>query len=427
VQRAVSARAEIAFAMLSPLAREKLDALFSRLVDVDDEAVATRRRVPLSAIVRDDDWQEVVNVLTAHRLLVTALEDDEPTAELAHDTLFRSWARLAEWLALHQEDLLILHHFRTAAREWARSARQNAYRWPEERLRAMRAVLGRLRMTATEDLDPVEQLFFESETQGLIAELAMLETSYVRWSEIGERLSILGDPRQGVGVTGDGAPEIGWAQIPVHGSAAGGASLAVSTYPVTFMQFQAFLEAPDGYCDDRWWWSLSAPRSVRKDAGLQRFKWANNPRDTVSWFEAMAFCGWVSHRLHRRIRLLTEEEWRFAAVGAGQCSYTWGEEWIEGHANTSESGLARTTAVGMYPHGITSSGILDMCGNVLEWCLNKYEDPSDRAEDGVYDRAVCGGAFDLSRVFARVAYRMGRSPQFRSRNLGFRVCTNDGA
>ena len=71
-------------------------------------------------------------------------------------------------------------------------------------------------------------------------------------------------------------------------------SFRIGRYPITHAQFQAFLEAADGYADDRWWADLDDPE---REPAPARWPIANHPREMVSWFEAMAFCAWLSHRL----------------------------------------------------------------------------------------------------------------------------------
>ena len=57
-----------------------------------------------------------------------------------------------------------------------------------------------------------------------------------------------------------------------------------------------------------------------------------------------------------------------------------------GHANVDETydqagphNLGQTTAVGLYPQGVSPLGLLDCAGNVWDWCLDKYRQPGDTA------------------------------------------------
>jgi formylglycine-generating enzyme required for sulfatase activity len=90
----------------------------------------------------------------------------------------------------------------------------------------------------------------------------------------------------------------------------------------------------------------------------------------------LAFCRWLSEKLGYEIRLPTEWEWQQAATGGNpENEYPWGPEWAGSCANTIESELSHSTAVGIYPQGASPVGALDMAGNVWEWCLNEYDNP----------------------------------------------------
>src|SRR5262249_5288565 len=70
------------------------------------------------------------------------------------------------------------------------------------------------------------------------------------------------------------------------------APFAIAKYPVTNAQFQAFIKSPDGYKNDEWWnfstvatiWHQAHPRPKQSE-----FKDDKLPRETVCWYEAMAF------------------------------------------------------------------------------------------------------------------------------------------
>ncbi|MEJ2389456.1 MAG: SUMF1/EgtB/PvdO family nonheme iron enzyme, partial [Chromatiaceae bacterium] len=136
---------------------------------------------------------------------------------------------------------------------------------------------------------------------------------------VGRALGRLGlDDRKGVGLTPDGLPDIDWVEIPggefvyQDGERRTCEAFRIGRYPITHAQFQAFLDAQDGYSNDRWWAGFEDPDRTPEEAS---WPIANHPRETVGWFEATAFCAWLSHRLGLHIRLPTEWEWERAARG----------------------------------------------------------------------------------------------------------------
>lgn len=136
-------------------------------------------------------------------------------------------------------------------------------------------------------------------------------------------------------------------------------------------------------------------------------------------------CEWLSARLGYEVRLPTEWQWQQAATGGDPAKpYPWGE-WEEGRANTVESELERVTPVGLYPHGCSVQGVLDLAGNVWEWCLNQYDAPRNVSLVGEARRVVRGGSWNYSRADARCASRLLSHPGDRFCSLGFRlVCVS---
>ena len=240
------------------------------------------------------------------------------------------------------------------------------------------------------------------------------------------------DDRRGVGLRADGLPDIDWVEIPA-GEFLYGEDKAqryldafwMARYPITNAQYQAFIDA-GGYREERWWQGLAA----RIEATWSP-EWSqpNRPCETVSWYEAMAFCAWLSERLGATIRLPTEQQWEKAARGIDGREYPWGDDYISGYANINESlgnagehNLDQTTAVGLYPQGRSPYGILDLAGNVWEWCLNKYEKPDDTSPGGEDWRVLRGGSWYDVQDYARASYRTRYGPDNRYYDIGFRVC-----
>ena len=136
---------------------------------------------------------------------------------------------------------------------------------------------------------------------------------------------------------------------------------------VTNAQWNEFLTAPDGYIDDRWWNGIPVDSDIRVPA---TGTWTGDtlPRDTVNWHEASAFCRWASFKLGLTITLPSERQFERAASGTTGLKYPWGNTFVAGAANVASTA---TTPVGSKPTGASAEGILDLAGNLWEWCSDE--------------------------------------------------------
>jgi formylglycine-generating enzyme required for sulfatase activity len=243
----------------------------------------------------------------------------------------------------------------------------------------------------------------------------------------------------------------------------------ISRYPVTNAQYAAFVR--DGGYTERWrrcWtregWEWKGDRKGPETYG-GAFGLPNHPVVGVTWYEAVAFCRWLTEKLrvansewrgdvrepqtsassaepsNEAVRLPTEAEWEKAASWEGRGErgerregrkrrYPWGDEPDPNRANYDETGIGATSAVGMFPAGSSPFGALDMAGNVWEWCATRWQGEyplpqedewSDRYVGGDARRVLRGGAFYNSVDRVRCAYRHGVNPDFRSGNRAFRI------
>lgn len=200
------------------------------------------------------------------------------------------------------------------------------------------------------------------------------------------------------------------------------AAFRIARYPVTYAQFQAFVESSDGWSDKRWWKDFNWTKSDATQPSAQRFKYWNHPRENVCWYEAMAYCRWLSARLTLDIALPTEYQWERAARGRNGREFAYEGKYSTAKSNTSDS-IGLTSAVGIYPNGATPipEGVVDLTGNVQEWCLDIVEEPTYVEVIGSTERAHRGGTWDSRWGNGRAIHRNWSSPRERSELIGFRV------
>lgn len=269
----------------------------------------------------------------------------------------------------------------------------------------------------------------------------------------GDGLAALGDDRPGVlslepdlvaipagkFLMGDGRHEILIRQ-----------SFALARYPVTNAQYRRFVE-DGGYTKrQQACWTAEGWAYREKYDWQQPRYWQNVDRNRdnqpvvgVSWYGAVAFCHWLTGQLrqngflrsNQEVRLPTEAEWERAARHTDGRTYPWGD-WQESVANSEETRLKRTTAVGIFPANASVAGILDLSGNVLEWCQTRWRDeegnkysqpyqPDDGREELAGENSVWrvlrGGSYHNNEGSLRGDYRNWYFPDHWV-DVGFRVC-----
>jgi len=142
----------------------------------------------------------------------------------------------------------------------------------------------------------------------------------------------------------------------------------------------------------------------------------------VSWFDAVAYCEWLSKHSDRRVRLPSEAEWESAARGGVEgVRYPWGDELPSNAATNEPRRVGRGTP--------NAYGLYDVCENVHEWCSDWYApdyyqrspDRNPRGPDSGSRRASRGGSWRHQVPFSRCAARSSLPPEFRYADYGFRI------
>jgi formylglycine-generating enzyme required for sulfatase activity len=207
-------------------------------------------------------------------------------------------------------------------------------------------------------------------------------------------------------------------------------SFYIAKYPITNVQYAQFIEV-EGYSRREFW--TDAGWQIKENAGWVKQgteKWlgGNYPAIGISWYEAIAFCNWLSRTLGEQnntvINLPTEQQWQRAAQGDDGRLYPWGDVYDKHKSNTNESQIDKTTPVTQYAEGQSPFGVIDMSGNVWEWCLTDYESGSQNIDYPSIQRVMRGGSWLDIYQDARNLYRTCDVPTKRSSRYGFRIAVN---
>ena len=170
----------------------------------------------------------------------------------------------------------------------------------------------------------------------------------------------------------------------------------IAKTPVTNAQYKAFVDATV-HDEPYAWFDEQFPEGK-----------ANHPVE-VSWDDANAFCAWAG------VRLPTEQEWEKAARGTDGREYPWGA-WQLGRCNSREANIGTTSPVDRFPSGASPYGLLDVAGNVWEWCADWYDSKKQA-------RVLRGGSFSDGAQLVRCAVRYRNFPELRGGDDGFRVAS----
>lgn len=428
---AIATKANDVLSGLDKTVQEAFDLVFAELVHVERGRPPTRKRAAFSTFGADPNAEQCIDALAGQdcRVLVTSGSGQEAIVEVAHEKLFSEWPTLKNWIAQSGEDLRLIDHEEEEARRWYKAGARSDELWNAKRAENIKRALLRFKRT------PIAQIETMMRPQKILIErLNGASLSHQDRRLIGQKLDEFGDSRGGVGVREGGLPDIKWIELPggkinLEGASFEGNShefaikpFRIAKYTVTNAQFGAFIKADDGYGNEKWWKDIEQSKHALNPKRPE----TNAPREMVSWYEAVAFCRWLSDKTGSSIRLPAEWEWQHAATSCDpQWEYPWQSGWDDSRCNSGESGLNQTIAVGMYPAGSTQQGVDDMAGNIWQWCQNKhwgFEQLDSMSIDKLGMRVFRGSCFDDNIAQSpQTLKRFSQNPDERLPRLGFRL------
>ncbi|MEM7033225.1 MAG: SUMF1/EgtB/PvdO family nonheme iron enzyme [Chloroflexota bacterium] len=268
----------------------------------------------------------------------------------------------------------------------------------------------------------------------------------------------------------------------------------ISRFPVTVAQFWQFIE--DGGYETAEHWSPARVEGLWDKGRIKRIKYrsgddltqvhedwgarpddygypfhlSNHPMVGINWYEATAYCSWLTTQLQDTghlsknwaIMLPSEAEWEKAARGGldlptraikttlgreplpdvdrfrwqlrlrkdAQRRFSWAGDISPNRLNYHDTRIGTTSAVGCFLTGASPYGCEDMNGNVWEWCRNTGGQNYKAAENHVGSgstlnvqqvQPIRGGAFNDLTISVRCAVRCDNTAIHQSRSVGFRV------
>ncbi len=223
------------------------------------------------------------------------------------------------------------------------------------------------------------------------------------------------------GGTKAGGPEEQWRNLE---------DFFIGRRPVSFREYAEFLDAISArdveearkrqpresdcrfLAEDHANWGIPA-EGERNPLGLT----GTMPATGITWFDAMAYCEWLSNRDGRLYTLPHEEELEKAARGVDGRVYPWGDTF---DATFSNNVLTHATGPRLrepcsFPSDQSPYGVLDLIGNALSWCWNAPEKPYR------HFRCLRGGCAGWEGADSKLGKRHGYDPGYLYRYTGMRL------
>ena len=185
-------------------------------------------------------------------------------------------------------------------------------------------------------------------------------------------------------------------------------------YPVTVAEYMHFVnDVQDHYPQ---WLEKGGEFHIKTGTNdhykmMKNLQNPNAPIVGISWYDATAYCKWLSKKRGENFRLPTETEWEYACRAGTTTKWSFGDD---------EKELGKYAWYGKNSNGTIHVvgqkkpnpwDLYDMHGNIWEWCENWYAE----------DTKVLRGGSGFYASLARSSDRNWRNPLNRDIDIGFRI------
>jgi formylglycine-generating enzyme required for sulfatase activity len=441
------------------------------LVQISDQGAPIRRVAAWTSF--SDEQQELLSGFDRWRLVVRKGEADGGTVEVAHEALFREWARLKTWLEPERARLEVLRSLQVDAATWDRNGRDAAFlNHRDKRLGSATLVvgieryrqrLGQLEFDYVAACQVAERLAHSRTRQDhalLGALMVLLALGGVAWwnegslreqhywrAIMGPRVLTVADEKKMAARPGSefaecvtGCPTM--VVVPAGKFRMGSPASEKDRYDTEGPQHEVTIAKPFAVGKTEvtiteWDACVAADACAKApDSNSGR---GNQPAVNVSWDDTKEYIAWLN-RITGKVyvyRLLTEAEWEYSARAGSTTAYSWDDEIGQGNANcvgcgSQWDGQQTSSPVGSFK--ANAFGLYDMHGNVDEWVEDIWHDSYKGAPiDGTAwlqggeergfrpSRVVRGGSWNGIPRILRAASRGRVSADNRLNYIGFRL------